>query len=74
MGRYDIPGPLCRHVATVRVSNHANLLQAFKDDLAVVSTSCCSRQACQDDAKDWVRAEAKDGLEPVVVPFQRTSS
>lgn len=74
MGRYDLPDPLCHHKATVRVSNHVNLLEAFSSDDAVVSTWCCDRQVCQDDAREWVRASARDGREPVVVPLQRTTS
>jgi hypothetical protein len=71
MSRYDPPDPLCRHKATVRVSNHTNLMAAFRDGLPTVSTHCCDREACQEDAKEWVRASAKDGREPVVVGLQR---
>jgi hypothetical protein len=69
MGRYDPPNPKCHHKATVRVSTHVDLAEAFKSDDGVFSTWCCSREACQEDAKEWVRASARDGREPVVVPL-----
>ncbi len=71
MGRYDPPDPLCRHKPTVRVSNYKDILAAHKAGEPIASTACCDREACQADAKEWVRADARDGREPVVVPLQR---
>ncbi len=72
MGRYDPPQPLCRHKATVRVGNYEDILAAHKAGKPIASTHCCDREECLADATEWVRADARDGREPVVVPLQRT--
>lgn len=56
MGRYDLPSPRCRHTPTVRLSSHIDLQEAIDSGEAVASTYCCSREACQADAKEWLHA------------------
>jgi hypothetical protein len=70
--RYTLPDPLCQHVERVRVSSHDDLVRAHQLGEEVVSTYCCDREACQDDAKDWVRAQTRrDAVH--IVPLRRNS-
>lgn len=57
MGRYDLPDPKCRHAQhAVMVSSHEDLVAASKTDEAMCSVWVCHREACIEDAKQWVYA------------------
>jgi hypothetical protein len=68
VSRYTLPDPKCKHKrATVRVSSHYDLAAAAKAGEPVASTYCCDREACQDDAMEWVFASTF--REPQIVPL-----
>ncbi len=69
MSRYDVPDPKCQHKPTVMVSSHADIIAAAKTADSMASTHCCSREACQDDAREWVRAHTRRS-ETYVVPLR----
>lgn len=58
-GRYELPGPRCRHVRRpgtgTLVSSH-DLGQPVPRDEPLASTWVCGREACVEDAKEWVYA------------------
>jgi hypothetical protein len=56
VSRYDPPQPKCRHIATVRVSSHEDLLAGYADGDPIASTLSCQRPGCLDDAKAWLWA------------------
>ncbi len=67
MGRYDLPDPKCSHrTQTMRVSSHYDLSAAAKAGEPMASTYCCERQACLDDAREWVRASTR--RQAILVP------
>lgn len=49
MGRYDLPDPTCTH-------KRKGIVFAGSYDGAHVSTWCCDRPACIEDAKAWATA------------------
>lgn len=59
MGRYDIPGPKCKHKREpgtgALVSSH-DLAQPVPDDESLASVWVCGREECQEDAEEWVWA------------------
>lgn len=60
MGRYDLPGPKCRHV--IRKGKPATLVSSqppdrpFDPDVAHASAWVCQREECVKDAEAWVWA------------------
>jgi hypothetical protein len=72
VSRYQIPDPKCHHKATVRVSSHADLAAAAKTREPMASTYCCDREACQDDAKEWLQASTRRDA-AVIVPLRSRS-
>lgn len=66
MSRYTLPDPKCRHVATVRISSHLDLQAGWESDEPCASTHCCDREACQEDAKEWLRASTRRSVVHVV--------
>jgi hypothetical protein len=71
MGRYDIPDPLCNHVAhAFRVSSHEDIVEASRGDDLVASVWVCPREKCREDAKEWVYAQTH--REALVFPAVRT--
>lgn len=62
MSRYNTGEPVhpkCRHVPKVRVSSHENLQTGYGSDEPFASTYCCDREACLDDAKEWLLATTR---------------
>lgn len=62
MGRYDLPDPLCNHAVskrTVRVSSHADSMDALRDAAPLASVWVCEREACVEDAEAWVAASTR---------------
>lgn len=72
MNRYEPPDPICQHVATVRISSHVDLAAAAATTEPIASTHCCDRQACQDDAKAWLRAVTRRDTVHVIPILRRT--